>query len=188
VERLCTASIWLEHGRVAYMGDSTEAIAAYLSASSEASTEAMQTERARLDFSVTSGDGRPNVGFVGHSVVFTIDLALDRALTHGAIGIGINAATGERLLTLNTSYQLSETLSARRRVRLRVEWPHCILCPGTYRIACGLEDDGKLLAVWEQAGELLVLESDYFQTGHLPDPRHQGRIVTKANWKIEECV
>lgn len=188
VQRLCPIAIMLKNGSVTKYGNTSEVIPFYMAFMEEHHKKGpIKSGIAELDIYVESINGeRRGVFNIGEPIRFILILNVDRAIRSAAIGIGILDIMGERVVTHHTMFQHAEPWGVKKSIRITVEWPECILCPGSYHFVSALFESGQMIALWEDIGELQVIEADYFGTGRLPDPQVQGKVVTKAQWHIEE--
>ena len=188
VQRLCRMAIILQNGSITQSGNASEVIASYMTFVEEHPKKGpTKSGPAELDIYMESMSGdRRNIFNIGEPIRFIMLLSVDRPIQSAAIGIGILNIFGERVVTHHTMFQHPEPWGVNKAVRITVEWPECILCPGSYRFVSALFESGQMIAVWEDIGELRVVETDYFGTGKLPDPQVQGKVVTKAKWHIDE--
>jgi lipopolysaccharide transport system ATP-binding protein len=189
VQRLCNRALLLDSGRIQSIGSAAEVLAHYgaLTGSAQA-LGPIRSGPAALEIVVDPAEsGLQNTVSMGSAVRLVVDLKVDRPVRQASLGIGVEAATGERVLTFDTTLQHRESWSIDSHARLVIEWPECMLCQGVYRFVAGLYQSGEAVAVWYDAGTLTVLEADYFGTQHVPAPSHQGKVFTKASWSITEC-
>jgi hypothetical protein len=93
---------------------------------------------------------------------------------------------GERVVTFHTHYQYEEIWSIKERCSIIIEWESNFLCPNLYYLVAALYDSGQLVSAWENIGQLNIEPSNYFKTGKLPDPSHQGNVLARINWTIKE--
>lgn len=186
VQRLCNAALLLEQGRIKCTGSSADVVARYIALDGNAQSEGpYRSGPAVLDVQADVAEGViRNTVSMGQAVRFSIRLEVDRPVRQASIGIGVEATTGERILTFDTTLQYGGRWEVEREAQLVLDWPECNLCPGTYRFVAALYDNAEPVAVWYDAGTLTVLEADYFGTGEIPDPRHQGKVFTPARWHV----
>jgi len=190
VQRLCRTALLLERGKVRRIGKPADVVVDYLSLDAELpSGIGQRSGPAGLAIEVQSSAGRAGRSvYMGEPLKLVVTLDVDAPVRNASVGIGIEAPTGERVVTFDTTLQHRESWGVERRAQLIVDWPECLLCPGTYRFVAALYDNGVDLARWYDAGRLTVLEADYFGTNQVPDARHQGRVFSKARWHITECL
>ncbi len=190
IQQLCNKGILLQNGKLIKSGNVTDIITSYLnSIESQLAQGPVKSGPAQLEiYTESHNKSLRNIVKIGDHVRIIVTLTVDRPIKNAAIGIGITNIKGERILTHHTMFQYTESWGIKKSTRIIVEWPECILCAGSYRFVLALYESGQRVSLWENVGELQVLEADYFKTGKLPDPRFQGHIVTKAEWKIEELV
>jgi len=188
IQRFCQSAIMLQSGNIGGIGNTLEVIASHMSFIEEHPRKGpIKSGPAELDIYMETMNGDQKDAFnVGEPIRFIMRLNVDRPIHSAAIGPGIMDSMGERVVTHHTMFQHPEPWGIKKSVRIAVEWPECILCAGFYRFVSALFENGQMIAVWEDIGELTVVGADYFGTGKLPDPQVQGKVVTRANWHIDE--
>ncbi len=188
VDRLCNRGILLHNGNIVKSGGSNEVITSYLVFLKKGTNKGtIKSGPAELNIYTESSRGeRRNVFNIGAPIRFILHLTVERPIKSAAIGIGILDVMGERVVTFHTMFQHPVSWGVKEKAMITVDWAESILVHGTYRFVIALYDSGKMISLWEDIGELEVTETDYFGTGRLPEPQVQGKVVTKANWRIEE--
>jgi lipopolysaccharide transport system ATP-binding protein len=188
IQRLCPNAFLLHDGGISKFGNTSEVIPFYMSAMEKYSTKGpVKSGPAELIIYMETLNGERKYIFnIGDPIRFIILLNVDRAINRAAFGLGIIDIMGGRVITHHTMFQHADSWGVKNSTRITVEWPECILCPGSYHFVLALFESGQMIALWEDIGELIVIEADYFGTGRLPDPHVQGKVVTIAKWHIEE--
>jgi len=188
VQGLCPKAIMLQDGNIKTSGPSYDVVVSYMNYSDNKSKAGLlKSGPAGLKIYTESISGeRRDIFKIGEPIKFIIHLSTDILIQSAALGLGILDNLGQRVLTHHTMFQHPSPWSVKKSVIITVDWPECILCPGSYRFVLALYDDQQMIALWDDVGILRVVETDYFGTGRLPDPLVQGKIVTKAKWIIRE--
>lgn len=141
---------------------------------------------AKLNIKICNHNGEVSDLFIiGEKIDFVARLTVERPIKKIAFGIGIVSASGERITTFHTRYQYQETIDIDSETTIRFSWPHNILCPSTYRLVAALYESETMLSNWDDIGQFTVIESDYYDTGRLPDTSHQGYILNNVKIEIE---
>lgn len=188
ISNLCSRGILLDNGLISCFGDIDQIIDTYsktmgmynstLSLSSGDSELSLYIENFRCQ--------KTNVFSIGDNLLFTLVINVKDIIQNVNIGLGILDANGRRVLTFHTDYQVIEKWDIKKKARITINWPECILCSGIYHFEVALFTNSEMLASWTDFGELRILESDYFGTGKLPNSNYQGNIVSKAKWTLSE--
>ncbi|HYC45737.1 MAG TPA: ABC transporter ATP-binding protein [Burkholderiales bacterium] len=188
VQRLCDIAIALDRGRIVARGKPQHVIEAYLALTRGPATRGFRRSgETELALHTQSADGQLDVPVrMGDPLKLVAHLKVAQPVRHASLGIGIETLGGVRVVTFDTTLQHRAPWHVGSTASLAVDWPECILCPGDYRLVAALYDSGHVVGAWSPAGELTVLESDYFGTGELPDSSHQGNIVARAAWHISQ--
>jgi lipopolysaccharide transport system ATP-binding protein len=184
VQRLCTSAILLERGSIARVGTPADVIASYLELQSTAQPSG-SIRGNHASISIRSEDAQPELILeMGAAVRLIVSVDVDRPVCNASLCIGIESLTGERVVAFDTALQHPHVWQIEQHVQLTIDWPECILASGQYRFVAALYENGNVFDVWEYGGDLTVLDTDYFGTGHFQEPAHHGRVVTKARWEI----
>jgi lipopolysaccharide transport system ATP-binding protein len=186
VENLCSSAMMLDRGCLALFDTVNNVIQGYLA---KMNTEGHSVKRRSgpvdLEVSVYSEKNeKTSVIQPGERVRFVADINTEHPIKQAGFGIGVTSMTGERIVTFHSHYQYPETWSINSKCSCTIEWLDNFLCPGTYILLAAIYDAKQLVASWENVGMLTVVASDYFGTGNLPDPSHQGHVMTRACWTL----
>ena len=195
VSHLCRRGIVLEHGRVAYVGTQTEAVARYL-ASYRAGGRSLRDRTDRAG----SGEVRVVAVEVRDSAGRTLDVAasgqdVEVCLRYEA-SPGFHSPKVIAGLCVKTQFDAPVFLQHNRLTR--DEWgalpprgtfvcrvPRLPLPPAAYHITYSLMHDGEYLDAMEDAYELKVTDGDFFGSGEVPPATH-GCCLVDASWRLEE--
>lgn len=190
VRRMCTAALWLDRGAIRARGLPAEVIASYIEAETRHRDKSpLRSGYAQLAIGINSGGTEgPGTVSMGKPMRIVASLSVDRPVRRAAVEIGIESIAGERVITFDSNSQHPHPWKIDRSARLVVDWPECILCPGIFRVVCIFYDNNHVAAVWHNAGDLTVLESDFFGTHRIPRSTYPSKVVTKAHWRIEETA
>ncbi len=195
VDNLCGRAVVLDAGRVAFAGTQREAISHYLAGTS---LSALSTLDERAD--------RTGTGAVRVSALETRD-TLGRPLAAAAAGQDVDICfhyeaapnfnrTGVVAgFMVRTQFDVPVFLQHNRLTRdelgplprsgafvCRIR--RLPLAPATYRIGYSIMCDGEYLDRVDDAGELTVVEGDFYGSGEVPPASH-GCCLVDAKWRLE---
>ena len=197
VEKLCRRGVVLHHGQIKYIGTQSEAISCYLTSFNSQ----QQSLRERND---RRGSG--NVRVVAIEIKDTSGQALSAAAAGQDIDIYLHyeAQPGfspERViagLIVTTQFEVPVFLQHNRLTgdefgalpphgAFVCRLPRLPLPPSTYRLGYSLMLDGEYLDMINDAGELTVVEGDFFGSGEVPPSTH-GCCLVAARWSLVEQI
>ena len=192
IEGLCTQGILLEWGSVSYIGQPVEAIAKYVSASSELPTyeiclkehphRTIHRTPVFCSLRLTNDDGETlSVAPLGKPVTFKIELKTDRPVRGASLGLHICDMHGRRIMTCHSRYQTTAVLNIDGELLVQCRLPSCRLMPGRYSIVLGLAVANEHIDRIEPAMEFEVAPVDIYGTGKVP-PTRDGIFVPDVEW------
>jgi lipopolysaccharide transport system ATP-binding protein len=195
IESLCSRSLVLRFGRVAFDGLTDAAIADYqvseVAPSYDVNLIEHPSRRIDLEPTLTRLQVRDASGaiaralVVGKPAVFSVTLTPPRKLTGVTIGLHFYSALGQRVMSLHSAYQaeaLPEIESEREAV-VECVCPILQLAPGRYRLVIALAARGGQIDRIEPAITLDVLPADFYATGRMP-PSRDGVFWPAAQWTL----
>jgi lipopolysaccharide transport system ATP-binding protein len=186
VESLCTRAILLEDGRVVKDAAAPDLIQEYRrrTMSLQASGGAPFRGEGRILRSTTllDGDGEPtNFIPIGATFHLRIGIEAPQPIELPTLGLGIDDANGQRMLTVHTpqSRVAVETLSGRCSVDCRIaRFP---LAPGDYWVKVAISSRGASLDAVDQALHFTIVNGELFGEGQ---GHSRGLCVAPADWKL----
>jgi lipopolysaccharide transport system ATP-binding protein len=195
VENLCRRGIVLEQGRIAYVGQTGEAIAHHLR-NAEANPRSLREHPGRTgsgEMRIVAVELRDTRGGPLGSVASGQDVDI---YLHYEAEAGFQRANVVAALIVGTALEVPVFLQHNRltgdqwgRIPPRGAFVCRIerlpLPPSVYRFGCSLMCDGEYLDAVDEAGELTVTEGDFYGTGELPPATH-GCCLVDARWRLEE--
>ncbi len=186
LQHLCTRGVLLEKGRLTATGTITEIIERYLQNIQTPSTETSEgTGRAQMRAAVADAAGTtPGMIRPGERAAISGELLVPSPAKKVDIGVGICTEHGVRVMTFHTQFQSSERIDVGSRATFRIEWDNVRLCPGRYVLVGALYSSGQFVASWDNIGTFTVAPVDYYGTGRLPDPAHQGHVLADGEWSL----
>ena len=197
VTQLCSRGMLLERGRMKYDGGVEQAIAQYHASGTSAVDGVVR------DLPRGTGDGRIRIRRLsilngrdepwiqsGDTVRIRMDLdaAAPVSMAHVKVGVGINGAFGERLLTLinefdpavrNSTFVLTDGAS------VTCEIERLLMRAGTYTLDLYIDISGDIASRVKDAVLLEVQESDFYKTGETPAFNH-GPMLAEQKWYYRE--
>lgn len=198
VENLCDRGILIENGRVTFSGDMKQTVDHYLQG---ASGEGGRSKSHIVDLSKSSGrppqcppllkrlefftdQGKPLNGGVrmGHSLKVYIYFHLEEPTSSFNACLGFDSLYGQRIFTAHSVFEPKKAWGERGGEQVFLcEIPSLTLVPGEYRIKVALDVHNLERDCVEDAARLIVLESDYYETGRVP---WNGMFVLKHTWQL----
>jgi hypothetical protein len=188
----------LEKGKLTYFGSTDEAIQRYASQPISADSLVNRTDRSgdgllrveSLQFRDQQGratetlpSGEPLTIAVGIrsklAKVNIEDLVLD---------IRITDALGHPTATLSTRFGAGASGPLEQTGVLECHIPSLPLSAAVYAVDLWLNYRGGTADSIAQAGELNVIPSDYFGTGHEPVQRKHGSLLIPHSWQLSEMA
>jgi lipopolysaccharide transport system ATP-binding protein len=198
VENLCDKSAVLTEGRLAFWGDTEDAISHYVSSTTQVAladtdltshsgrTGGSKTILRRLRFLQRDGTPCSSVR-LGEGLVLEVTLNSCESVRNATLGIGVNTNSGLRVLTLTTRFGgRTVDLTAGQPVVIRCSVPELLISPGQYRLKLAFDRaNGESYDAINDAATLTVEAADFYGSGLLPSAS-QGLIVSKADWSFAE--
>ncbi|MGB4837369.1 MAG: ABC transporter ATP-binding protein [Saprospiraceae bacterium] len=186
IKKLCEKSILLENGKILVTGETDTVLDRYLNFGNNSVKELLlKSAEVDVTLNVKSNDYElTNQLQCGRPMVFIIEIFPKRKINSLRIVMAIYNSHGQRLLDFDTWYQMKSINDVTENCKYIIKWSKNILRPGGYYISLGLYENENYITGWESIENILVLESDYYNTGRLPNSG-QGPILTEAEWIIE---
>ncbi|MDB6139944.1 MAG: transporter-like protein [Verrucomicrobiaceae bacterium] len=189
VLRLATRSIVLEAGRVRFEGSTKECVDLYSGqlaahgAEVDLSTPfrpAHLRGQALMLKAVPAGPGSSGWSFpFGESISFHVDFNVLTPLREVSLGVGLFAATGTEIASIQSAHSLSLPALPPGHHRITVQYPDFRLVPGMYTFGIGLQSDRGLEDYLPQALQFTVasnaasaaMHTDTFRGFTVPETR-----------------
>jgi lipopolysaccharide transport system ATP-binding protein len=196
IQRLCGRSAWIDRGRVAAIGPSTDVIASYISSgSSSIGGEVVLTDDAdrpgegqvRARRLVLGGDnGRPTEQvFLGQELRLSAELEAVADIDDVVVEVGINAADGTRVATVQNTDRGGEAMSLRAggstlEVTISPE-----LLPGEFTIDFGVNlTNGLTVDLVQQVLSFKALSASEDGSDVWPWNVVRGSVRPQAAWTL----
>jgi len=199
VEKLCQRAIVLDQGRIAYQGETAEAIHHYLN-----SMLAANNPDGHVFDLNNSIDRRSNVGKllkrielytdddlpileglrIGTGLKVKIFFDLPKPTRSFDMGLAFDSMFGQRIFTAHSLFEPARPTGEWVGPQVFVcDIPSFTLMPGTYNLRIWLDINHAEADLINYAARVTVLESDYYGTGKAP---WNGAFVLKHNWYVEQ--
>jgi lipopolysaccharide transport system ATP-binding protein len=191
---LCARAVLLRGGRVAFVGDVAEAIAAY-SEHEEAllvgdlrdrhdRTGSGDVRASTISLTSIDGDLTRSIRF-GQPFDIVVDYDARTRLDNVLVSVSINMLDGTRLATLSSGFR-NETFSVPDGPgTLACRLPALPLRPDTYSIDVFLHSHHAFYDYVERAMTFDVAPHDVYGTGRVPQ-RSEGALITDYHWRTVE--
>jgi homopolymeric O-antigen transport system ATP-binding protein len=194
VARLCTRGLLLNDGRVAFEGDTDEAVSRYLSsrslgsATTDAAVDRQGTGAVRIEaIEVANAAGGATIR-AETPVTIRVELRAQRPLEGRELRlqIGIHSLLGGRHVLLSTDYDPAQPLGS-----IDLREPTWIVCtldelplkPGSYFLSAWVDEPGgDILDHLTEQASFVIVPSDYFGTGVLPSEHHIATTLVRHRW------
>jgi lipopolysaccharide transport system ATP-binding protein len=200
VEALCNKSIVLQNGSVVFTGSAKDGIKYYLH---NVSSVGSSTTSHIVDLSSAPGrsaryrpqlkrvelyteDDKPCLGELraGAPLKAVITFHLDEPCISFDASIAFDTKSGQRICTAHSAYEPGRVHEGRVGEQTFVcEIPSVPLVPGEYRVGVGLDIGGHEVDWVDDASSLVVLRSDFYGTGVMPE---RGTFLLQNRWALED--
>jgi lipopolysaccharide transport system ATP-binding protein len=186
VESLCTRAILLDEGRILGDGEVSDLIHEYrrrsLALQLKGGAPFRGEGRVLRSATLLDAEGEPT-NFIPLGGLFHLRIGLDatQPIFHPTIGVGIDDATGQRILTVHTprSRVSIERLEGRDWVDCRIaELP---LAPGDYWVKVALSTGECQIDAEDRALHLTVVDGEMFGEG---TGFHRGVCIAPSSWSL----
>ncbi len=189
ISALCTRAMLLAHGQVTQTGTAQEVVESYLdSVRTTASIPLYERRdrggsgRARLTgLTFRSGNSRQttDIAMSGEDLEIDVEYASqgEQPLTDVSLSIGVYGPHGQFLLFCGNEMTGVRFECIPPQGHLRCGIPHLPLAPGLYDLNLYCQVNGVVADWIQQAGQITVVEGDFFGTGYLPPSSHGGLLV-----------
>ena len=199
VQRLCRRSVWIDQGRVAAIGRSTDVIASYISSG----TSGIEGEVELEGFAGRTGSGLARVQrvamldergmptgslFLNQELRLRIDIVTEHDVGDVVVEIGINSADGTRVATAQNTDRGGTPLSlSRGRCELSVTLSPDLL-PGEFTLDVGVNlTSGLTLDLVQQVLPFKGLQASEDGTDVWPWNVVRGSVRPAASWTLAEA-
>lgn len=183
IKRLTNSAILIDQGKIIQNGETEACINKYLEISR------IKDDQIKLSFSdqtfemsCMDDNGKITNNFPpGSDIKFMLNFDCDNTLSNIDFHIAIYTSENHRLTTLSSRVQSPAPFDL-KQTTITADWKQCPLAPGRYHVALGIYQNGYYQTSWERIMEINIDESDYYNTGKMPEP-WMGPLLTHCNWK-----
>ena len=187
IENLCSRCLMIENGSITMSGNVDAVIQMYIGRNSKNSSRTLKCGPLTLTLDIVSRENEHKNTFrLGEQMLIKANICSEVPFTNGDFGVGIEDVFGIRICTFHTQYQLKKKISFQKKCDITIDWKEIIIVPGLYKLVAAFYEKGELVAHWDNLSELNIVAADYFNTGKLPNPSHQGKVVVNSVWNIKE--
>ncbi len=194
ITALCTRALLFEKGQLAFSGSPPAVVEEYLARSRTAARQRVSERTDRKgeggmrfsSVSVLNERGEPVSSVAsGQDVSICAEYAIPsgQTLTNAIVQIKFFGALGQPLFACSSLSSRADALSLSPGGRLLCRVPRLPLMPGLYTYTIWCTVGGNLEDLVADAGEVAVVEGDYFSTGKLP-PRDVGDFLVAHTWSV----
>jgi lipopolysaccharide transport system ATP-binding protein len=199
VESLCSRTVVLHEGRLAFDGATRDAIQFYLRNIAGDGTEAAshlidlaaargrpsryRPQLTRLE--LFDGEDNPVRGQIhtGARLKVVVSFELDTPCRSFDASIAFDTPSGQRVCTAHSAYEPDRIHDERHgQQRFTCEIIDLPLVAGEYRIGVGLDIGGSEVDWVDDATRLTVLRADYYGTGVVPT---RGVFLLQNRWSLD---
>jgi lipopolysaccharide transport system ATP-binding protein len=197
IQSICRRSIWIEHGRLMFDGESTETVHRYLSSEHSSSPDAPGTwdltarqkglnsrDRVFRQLKISSGGRTTETVLMGNPLDLEIEVEKLSEIAGMYMEVKIMSEEGDCRVYFCTDMKPPRTAPLPRTDRelLVVSIPRLPLTAGTYSIDlwCHEHQMGVIDSV-QSAGRLVVGEADVYGTGYKV---REGALFFEGSWKL----
>jgi lipopolysaccharide transport system ATP-binding protein len=197
IQALCTRVLFLEAGRIAYMGTPEEAVSRYISTPGGATQDSVidlreaprsaGRERVIISAWVENSRGEPVSSVLMGSSLRICYSYKHTILRNPAFGFGVENAYGQRLFSLNNHLSPGGDVSSTGHEVAVFEIAELQLLPGSYYVSLSVVEDGQTWIDYvERAFSFSVVAADVFGTGRMLESSQgivyaRGRVYTREH-------
>lgn len=194
IENLCTQGVYLDEGKVKFLGATNDAVQFYLREVDEINNIPVSERKDRqgngalrvTELTFRDASNREAQVFrTGDDVV--IDLKYESfsqtVLRNVTVSLAIDSHLGYRIAIVNNEMAGSDFETVDTSGIFRCQLPQIPLAAGRYNITFFITVNGIVTDWIMRAAVLEVEASDFYNTGRYPD-LHDGLILLQQNWAI----
>jgi len=184
IESLCATAVELQCGTVAHQGVTASVLSHYrqstIASRNNNTRNQKSTSQTIMDVAVVDDDSN-SVAFIplGGDCSVRILVNHSTGVRYTTVGIGIDNALGQRMLTVFTPCDFNAGQSSRSIQEIRCRIPRFPLAPGEYSVKCALAQLGHEVDSVENAVHFMVADGNAFEAGR---GFHRGVCVAPCEW------
>ncbi|MBQ7178852.1 MAG: ABC transporter ATP-binding protein [Victivallales bacterium] len=195
VRNLCTSSVVLENGKIAFQGDVDSGISFYMQSStlgeedkdiSSMPRSAKCTGEVRFtDIRFLNDAGEEEDPHCGKPMIARISYTASKDCSHCSMSVGVSDLYGGRIFSIPSLVTMERFPISKGNHEVDLVIPKLTLSPGEYLfgVHCMVDDH---LADWiEYATKFNVLDDDFYGTGRMISQQMTGKaVLCEHNWKF----
>lgn len=196
VAQYCNKVLWLDKGKICFFGGVTEGIESYSDFMKPRTSIDLSDRRARKGTQIVrivavnvqkANDNSDAPIRTGDDIRFCVDyeslINESNKIEHILINIVIKNEHGARLFGTPSDVVNFSINNLKKNGRLICSIKNLPLISGVYSYNVGLHINHQLVDKVEEAGQLVVLEGDFYRTGNLP-ARSFGDVCVPFAWSV----
>ena len=195
VRNLCTSSVVLENGRIAFLGDVDSGISYYMQSSTlpDGDSDIQKLPRSAkctgivrfTDIRFLNADGEEEDPHCGKTMVARISYTASEDCNHCTMSAGVSDLYGGRIFSIPTLVTMDRFSISKGRHEVDLVLPKLTLSPGTYLFGVHCMANGSLADWLEYAVKFNVLDDDFYGTGRMIGSHLAGKaVLCEHSWKF----
>jgi len=174
VKRLCTRGIVLENGKVAFEGESEEAVNYYLENNGSVNEGVLNFDKkdkyahiSKVEIINKKGQHSSSV-LMGEPLTIRVSVSNLMEMQRVRVTIIIKAMSGVKVAILRSNEMTNRVFSVANDFEMQVLIPDFRLMPNNYFLTLQLGENNDTLEILEECMSFSVLENDIYGTGRVP--------------------
>ena len=194
IASLCSRAVVLRGGRVAYVGDTAQAVVAYSAYKDSVLVGDLRDRHDRTgkgeiraaSISIAGADGEPTRSIRdGQPFEIVIDYEAQHALEHVLVSVSLSMLDGTRIATLSSGFRNESFSVSKGGGTFACRLPGLPLRPDTYSIDVFLHSEHAFHDYVERAMTFDIAPRDVYGTGRMPQ-RNEGALIADYHWRTVE--
>ncbi len=195
VRNLCTSSVVLENGKVAFRGDVNAGISHYMQSStlgeenkdiSSMPRSAKCTGEVRFtNIRFLNDAGEEEDPHCGKTMIARISYTASKDCSRCSMSVGVSDLYGGRIFSIPTLVTMERFSISKGDHEVDLVFPKLTLSPGEYLFGVYCTVDDRLADWIEYATKFNVLDDDFYGTGRMISQQMMGKaVLCEHNWKF----
>jgi lipopolysaccharide transport system ATP-binding protein len=189
VQSLCQSAVLLSSGSVESTGPAAAVIAEYIKGAgrSVAAVDLSSRNSVFRQVRLCDAAGNPAASFrTGDDLYVSMEVDVPGRAAPPVLGINITSASGLRVATVSTAFELAAIPAFSGRAHVQCVIPRIPFVQGQYSVRLGLDNGATNPARLEDAIMFDVLPTDRSGRGFVPTPAH-GCVDIESTWEVTPC-